>query len=273
MRHERRCDTSVRQAGLGQRLGQRLGRSLQWTLGAALLLGGCYSGIGEGAEGIGPAEPRSLQGVDVDGALTLSASGEMVLDAEARALFDHFLAAEGEVDEASLHARVRLEIDRRLQGPAAEQAWEAFLAYLDYRREAAALLEEAGSMEAADRPQALAEALAEVRARTIGDAPGVPDESPRLQAASSLQAVLADPRLDARAKAQHMAAFQAEHGEGLDDRAPSRILARVHDALAPIAMDDVEARRVVLVELVGEDAAERWLALEHQRADRLTTRG
>lgn len=241
-----------------------------WGLGTALLvLGGCYTGVEEPAA----AEPRSLQGVEIDGALVPTAAGEVVLDEDARAFFDHFLAAEGEVDEASLHARVRVEIDRRLRGEAAEQAWELFLGYVDYRREAAALLQEAESIAPAERPRVLAEALAEIRARTIGDAPGVPDEGPRLRAAASLQATLAEPSLDARTKAERAAAFQAELVEAPDPAAPSRILTRVHTALAPIALGDVEARRVVLVDLVGEAAAERWLTLERRRAEDLAARG
>lgn len=241
-----------------------------WGLGSALLLlGGCYTGVEEPIV----AEPRSLEGVEIDGALVPSASGEVVLDADARALFDHFLAAEGEVDEAALHARVRLEIDRRLQGEAADRAWELFLAYVDYRREAAALLQAAESIDPAERPRVLAEALAEIRARTIGDAPGVPDEGPRLRAAASLQATLADPSLDARTRAERVAAFQAELGQAPDPSAPSRILTRVHAALAPIPPGDVEARRLVLIDLVGEPAAERWLALERRRAEDLAARG
>jgi lipase chaperone LimK len=241
-----------------------------WGLGTALLvLGGCYTGVDEPVA----AEPRSLEGVEIDGALVPTAAGEMVLDADARAFFDHFLAAEGEVDEAALHARVKLEIDQRLRGEAADQAWALFLAYLDYRREAAALLQEAESIDPVERPRVLAEALAEIRARTIGDAPGVPDEGPRLRAAASLQATLADPSLDARTRAERAGAFQAELGEVPDPAAPSRILTRVHTALAPIPVDDVEARRVVLIDLVGEAAAERWLALEHRRAEDLVARG
>ena len=43
-------------------------------------------------------------------------------------------------------------------------------------------------------------------------------------------------------------------------------------ALAPIDPDDVDARRDVLVDLVGDAAAERWLALEHRRAAALAAR-
>jgi lipase chaperone LimK len=253
MRHYGRFETKTAREWLG------------WGLGAVLLLGGCYTGV----EDTLPAQPRSLEGVDVDGTLTLTSSGGFELDAGARALFDHFLAAEGEVDEAALHARVRAEIDRQLPAAAAEQAWEAFLAYLDYRREAAALMQGEAAIEAA----ALPGALAEIRARTIGDAPGVPDEGPRLRAALAMQAVLTDPSLDGQARAQRMAALQAELNEAPAGDAPSKILGRVHAALASIPMEDVTARRAVLGELVGDAAADRWLALERRRAEDLAARG
>ena len=234
---------------------------LGWGLGAVLLLAGCYTGVEP--ELLAPL--RSLEGVDMDGSLTPAPSGAFVLDAGARARFDHFLVAQGEVDEGALHAHVRADINARLQGEAAEQAWEAFLAYLDYRGEAAALLTTSQSPADARR------ALAEIRGRTIGDAPGVPDEGPRLEAALTLRAALADPSPDVRA--ERMAAFQAEVGETPNDAEPSRIVGRVRAALAPIPSDDHAARRVVLVDLIGDAAADRWLALEQARAAALTTRG
>lgn len=249
------------------KLGTRLARRRHgWVTGAALLLTvGCYTGV----EDPGPPLPRSLVGVDVDGTLTVSSTGDFVLDAGARAFFDHFLAAEGELGEADLHTRVRVEIERRLPGAPATAAWEAFLAYVDYRREAAALLHEAGPHD----PTALLHALSDVRARTIGDAPGVPDEAPRLRAALAVGAVLADPSLAAGARAQHMAAMQAELGEALDPDDPSLVLRRVHAALATIPADDVGARRAVLTEMLGEPATERWLTLERRRAEALAAAG
>jgi len=86
-----------------------------------------------------------------------------------------------------------------------------------------------------------------------------------------LRAALADPSPDVRA--ERMAAFQAEVGETPNDAEPSRIVGRVRAALAPIPSDDHAARRVVLVDLIGDAAADRWLALEQARAAALTTRG
>lgn len=232
------------------------------AVGAAALLAGCYVGADE----VGPAEPRSLAGVDVDGELSVDASGEFVLDEGARALFDHFLAAEGEVDDDRLRARVRVEIEQRLRGDAVEQAWQGFLAYLDYRREASALTERyAGADPALIADSMLAE-LTEIREETIGDAPGIPDEGPRLRAALALRVALEDPSLDEAERRQRVTALQTELGANADPNARSRVLSRLHAALAPIAMDDVEARRRVLVDEVGEQAAQRWLALEERRA-------
>lgn len=243
-------------------------RGMAWSLGAVLLLGGCPAGVEPTPSGEARFldEPPSLEGVDVDGALTPSPSGHVLLDAKVRTLFDHFLAAEGEVDEAALHARVRVEIDRRLQGPTAEEAWALFLAYVDYRREASELLQGLDPEELAADPEVLMNALEEIRARTVGDAPGVADDDERLRAALDLWEELSDPSTEAEARGQHVAALQLELGEAPNPAAPSRILSRIHTALAELPANDVEARRAVLVGMVGEVAAERWLALERRRA-------
>ncbi|MEX1364035.1 MAG: lipase secretion chaperone [Nannocystaceae bacterium] len=230
--------------------------------GAAALLAGCYVGADE----VSPAQPRSLAGVDVDGELTVDAAGEFVFDEGARALFDHFLAAEGEVDDEGLRARVRVEIEQRLGGDAAEQAWQGFLAYLDYRREASALAERYAGADPARVADSMLAELTAIREETIGDVPGLPDEGPRLRAALALRVAFEDPALDDQQRRDRVAALQTELGANTDPRAPSRVLSRLHAALAPIPMDDIEARRQVLVEEVGEQAAPRGLALEQRRA-------
>jgi lipase chaperone LimK len=218
-------------------------RIMVCNLGAVLLLVGCPVGV-EPTPATNTRlldDPPSLEGLDVDGALTPSSSGHVVLDEKARMLFDHFLAAEGEVEEAALYARVRVEIDRRLRGPKAEEAWALFLAYVDYRREASDLLQDIDPLDVAAHPETVTSALEEIRARTIGDAPGVTDDAKRLSAALDLWAELSDPGARAEARAQHVAALQIALGDATSPSAPSRILARIHAALAEIPTDDVEA--------------------------------
>lgn len=254
---------------IATRIATIIQRAIALKLGAILLSIGCSAG-----DGTPPTtdtrsldDPPSLEGLDVDGALTPSPSGRVVLDEKARMLFDHFLAAEGEVDEADLHARVRAEIDRRLTGPKAEEAWALFLAYVDYRREASELLQGLDPAEVAAHPEAVTSALEEIRARTIGDAPGVADDAKRLTAALDLWEDLSDPSTRADARAQRVASLQIALGDAASPSDPSRILPRIHAALAELPEGDVEARRAVLVGMVGDAAAERWLALERRRAE------
>ncbi|MEM9462251.1 MAG: hypothetical protein AAGF11_49310 [Myxococcota bacterium] len=249
---------------------QRASRSL--LLGTTLALTACQAGPEpRPVAGPAPAQPRSLAEVEIDGALTLTPDGRFELDDQARALFDHFIAAEGEVDEDALYARIRAEIDVRLPANAAEEAWEAFLAYMDYRREAAAMVSDEHAKT--QSPAALAQALDEIRARTIGDAPGIPDEGAQLQTALELQATLDDPALDLKTRSEQAARLHARLHGPPDPNAPSRILARVRAALAQIPANDIEARRAALTELVDEAAAERWLQLERRRANALAPSG
>ncbi|MCA9705025.1 MAG: hypothetical protein KDK70_04135 [Myxococcales bacterium] len=248
---------------------RRVARGLG-TLGLGALVMGCYVGTDEAPV----AQPRSLQGVEVDGALTVTSRGDFVFDAGARALFDHFLAAEGEVDDASLHARVRQEIDLRLAGQdAAEQAWDAFVGYVEYRHEVSALAEHYAGSDPHAALEPMLEQLGEIRASTIGDVPGVPDDGPRLRAALTARAALEDPQLDPAERTSRLTALRADLGQGPEPEAPSRILSRIHAALESIPADDVEARRAVLTELAGDAAAERWLALERRRVEALAAEG
>ncbi|MCH9682024.1 MAG: hypothetical protein K0V04_11360 [Deltaproteobacteria bacterium] len=218
-------------------------------------------------------QPRSLASVEVDGELRVTESGDFAFDEDARALFDHFLAAEGEISDESVHGWVRQAIDDRLKGEPAEQAWEGYLNYVEYRHQMAAL---AQSYAGAD-PEAVVDIvvaqIAEIRAQTIGDVPGVPDEGVMLVVALEMRSTMEDPTMPSEAKAQRLGQLQAQQGTALDPDAPSRILMRLHAALDPIPMEDVEARRAVLIEKVGEAAAERWLALEHRRIQSLAAEG
>lgn len=211
-------------------------------------------------------QPRSLSELEleIDGDLRIDAHGQVPFDEDARAFFDHFLAAEGEISDSELHTLVQAHIEQRLDGPAVDQAWDLFLAYLDYRSEATALLE----LEGVDGEQ-LAQMLDEIRARTIGDAPGVPDEGYRLEAAVELRNIHDDPTLNPQLRAEAVARVQLQLGDVQGPDAPSRILSRIHAALDEVPLQDVQTRRRVLVELVGDAAAERWLALERSRVDGL----
>lgn len=205
--------------------------------------------------------PRSLSGVEVDGALELDAEGKPVLDARARTFFDHFLVAEGEVDDDSLHTLVRAQIDERLGGDAADLAWETFLDYLDYRREASELLERSDELT----DDEFSAALAEIRAQTVGDLLGLAEEETQMRTARVMHRVLAAPDLSPNERRRRVAPLRAELELLAPPDAPSQILSRVHAALADVPPDDIAARRAVLEPLIGPEGTERWLALEQRR--------
>lgn len=210
-----------------------------------------------------PAYPRSLEGVEIDGQLSVDQDGHFVFDEQSRAFFDHFLAAEGEVDDGALHARVWKEIEARMAGEAEREAWEAFHGYLDYRREAASLVQDPEAAAGGERAMVLA--LSEIRMRTVGDVAGVPDEGSRLSASVRLQGILRDSTLSTEAKRAQLLALRQRVEGPAEEESRSHVLTRIHEALAEIPVDDVDARRAALEGLVEPEAVERWLALEERR--------
>ena len=66
--------------------------------------------------------PRSLQGTDVDGEIIIDENKQLVVTEGLRRLFDYFLSALGEEDEAVIYARVESYIRSHTPEPAASQA-------------------------------------------------------------------------------------------------------------------------------------------------------
>lgn len=207
--------------------------------------------------------PHSLEGVDIDGDLVLDREGQLVLDARARVFFDHFLTAEGEVDDEQLHALVWDQIDERLDGDAAVRAWETFFAYLDYRSETSELLAHDDEMT----DEQLAVALAEIRARTTGDALGLAEEETSMRMGRALSRVLGATELSLEERKRRAEPLRAALGRATAPDAPSRLLSRVHAALEGLDPEDVARQRAVLEPLIGAAGTERWLALEQRRSN------
>jgi lipase chaperone LimK len=76
--------------------------------------------------------PRSLQGTDVDGEIIIDENQQLVVTEGLRRLFDYFLSALGEEDEATIFARVESYIRSFVPEPAASQAIVIFNQYIDY---------------------------------------------------------------------------------------------------------------------------------------------
>ena len=76
--------------------------------------------------------PRSLQDTDVDGEIIIDENKQLVVTEGLRRLFDYFLSALGEEDEAVIYARVDSYIRSHTPEPAASQAVAIFEKYISY---------------------------------------------------------------------------------------------------------------------------------------------
>ncbi|WP_352310448.1 lipase secretion chaperone [Psychrobacter sp. W2-37-MNA-CIBAN-0211] len=76
--------------------------------------------------------PRSLQGTDVDGEIIIDENKQLVVTQGLRRLFDYFLSALGEEEEAVIFARVESYIRHHTPEPAASQAVAIFGKYVAY---------------------------------------------------------------------------------------------------------------------------------------------
>ncbi|WP_287045542.1 hypothetical protein [Psychrobacter sp.] len=79
-----------------------------------------------GLEGL----PRSLTGTQVDGEIIIDENKQLVVTEGLRRLFDYFLSALGEEDEAVIYARVESYIRHHTPEPAASQAVAIFDQYI-----------------------------------------------------------------------------------------------------------------------------------------------
>lgn len=179
---------------------------------------------------IEPAVPRSLEGTDVDGALT-ALNGEFLFDARAQQAFDYFLTASGELDDRALEEWVARELELRLPESAAKSGLAAWREYTAYRREAAAILE---------RGAGEAELLAALE-RNLGRHP--------------------------IAAAERMRITRAQQPEALDGPALRFLTARNAIALARSTGAGPAEIRALRTAYFGEAAAERLHALDARRAD------
>lgn len=76
--------------------------------------------------------PRSLKGTQVDGEIIIDENKQLVVTEGLRRLFDYFLSAIGEEDEAVIFARVERYIRHHTPEPAASQAVAIFSKYVAY---------------------------------------------------------------------------------------------------------------------------------------------
>ncbi len=216
------------------------------------------------ASGSEEASPPSLRGTDEDGSLAADQSGNLVVGPGILAFFDYHLSATGELDTATIRARILERIRARLPGRAAGQATTLLDRYLAYR-EATRQLRDDGDTAAR------LEALHRLRQRIFGD-----DDAARLfgdqertdGVALAEQRVHQDPSLTAEERAARLAKLE----EGLPEaaraaRASATLPLRLHEeeAASRAAGQSEEEIRDHRVATVGEAAADRLKVLDAQR--------
>ena len=91
--------------------------------------------------------PRSLQGTDVDGEIIIDENKQLVVTEGLRRLFDYFLSALGEEDEAVIYARVESYIRSHTPEPAASQAMTIFDQYIAYLKAIPAIESRYGNLQ------------------------------------------------------------------------------------------------------------------------------
>ncbi len=91
--------------------------------------------------------PRSLEDTDVDGEIIVDENRQLVVTEGLRRLFDYFLSAMGEEDEATIIVRVEAYIGHRTPEPAASSAIEIFRQYITYLKEIGSLEESYGNLQ------------------------------------------------------------------------------------------------------------------------------
>ncbi len=91
--------------------------------------------------------PRSLQGTDVDGEIIIDENKQLVVTEGLRRLFDYFLSALGEEEEAVIYARVESYIRSHTPEPAASQAVTIFDQYVAYLKAIPAIENRYGNLQ------------------------------------------------------------------------------------------------------------------------------
>jgi lipase chaperone LimK len=211
------------------------------------------------------ASTDSLRGTEVDGKITLDATGRPIADRGMRRLFDYFLARIGERSLTDIRASLTVHLSATFPTPIVGEVLDRYDAYVALLQAMAALSPTGDDLADAERLHALRR---ERLGQTVADA-WFGEEERYLQATLARRAVLADASLDAAAKAKALAALDASL-----DPAQRAARAPTDTAAAAMAQTDLfDANGVSAAERFaarehdyGRDAATRMAALDHERA-------
>jgi lipase chaperone LimK len=207
------------------------------------------------------ATPASLRGTDEDGSLATDESGNLVVGPGILAFFNYHLSATGEIDAATIQARILARIRARLPERAAGQAATLLDRYLAYRQATQRLRDDGDSASRLD-------ALHRLRQSVFGD-----DDAAKLFADQERTdaVALAEQRVHQDAtltKDERTARLSA-----LEENLPEAVRAARAGATLPVREQQEEAARLAAgagkeeirsyrVATVGEAAADRLEVLD-----------
>ena len=215
--------------------------------------------------------PYSLHGTVPDGELRADEGNHFIPDSDAFRFFDYYLTANGEIPDHTLNGLIIDELERQLPATAAAEATSIFTRYIEYRQEAAALLQDS----AAPEEQVMAQ-LRRLHAESVGDIPGLANEPLRFERAFAMRAVLSDRSASPAERSAAIARIEATMvpaGEALAEAEAthaSRMVLELREAEARLASQgagSVEEIQALRTSIVGSEAAERLAALDRSRAE------
>ncbi len=217
-----------------------------------------------------PQLPTSFKGTQVDGQFRLDETGNLLIGAELRHLFDYFLAAAGEEPLKNSIERLRRYIVAELPEPAQSQASAVLSQYLNYKRQ---LLDLEATYSRTTDISALRQRLSAVqalRARVLE--PAVYQAFFALDEAYdrfSLErlAIQADSALDSDAKGRAIDQLRAGLPGDLQELLVPQLQSELREQTVALQAQGANAQQIrqLRQQLVGSEAATRLEALDRQR--------
>lgn len=213
--------------------------------------------------------PESLDGTEVDGAFHYDRDGQFMFDDDAARAFDYFLTSEGEVDWPELQSWVESTVVAKVSPAQRDAVLASWHAYVAYRAEAAAALEDEGQQGAqADEQAADAKALLlDTLNRDFAGTPFAETERARVERAFALRAVYIELGHDRVARDAALAQIDADAAARFAGTRAGQFLAAREQLEAARANGASDAELAsIRSERFSPEAAERLAALDARRA-------
>lgn len=216
---------------------------------------------------------RSFEGTIPDGNLTVASDDVLIVDAELERLFDYYLAAVGEKPLDAIRIEIENELDRRLKPGAASAAKRLLARYLDYKRELAAVENQAqlaGNSANAARARLLAMQQARARFFSANEIQGLFgfEDAYDMDAVTRLE-IGQDQSLSDTQKREKLAALDAALPPAVREarEAPLKII-KLEEEVAKMraanaSEDDIYRMRAAAL---SPEAAARFAEIDHEEA-------